>query len=228
LGTTTLDLIQARRLIIVDSQGAERIALGTGRSELSGRPNTSIKLTSPSARNPIILSAADEMASVSIDKRLALLANGSQGGLEFYKNAYVTGAQPILYIGADTKAKVSEILLRSDNGTPQVHLGTNPEYTRLMLFDKAGKPAILSATTAAGSLHAVLAGESRFRAAFGLNSDALAFSELFNEGGELVYAVQSGADPYARSFIRAAPSSSVWTAASTFSTLKTFWDIFMK
>ena len=58
--TTSIDLIQARRLLIEDSQGSERIALETGKSEFSGMSNTSIKLTSPSSGNPIILSTTDD------------------------------------------------------------------------------------------------------------------------------------------------------------------------
>ena len=87
----------------------------------------------------------------------------------------------------------------------------------------------MAATNRAGSIYGVLEGSNRLRAAVGLNnSSGLAFSELYNVSGEMVYAVQSTADPFAKSFIRADPASRAWNAASTFSTLKTFWDIFRK
>lgn len=204
----TVDKIKARSIVVVDNDGNERIFLGTGKSEFSDDINTSIKLTSPGAKNPIILSTTDEKASVSVSKRAVLgateEANRSYVGL--YRDEYKKGDVPRLALLTDTKTDDSRFAITNGNEKSGfVSAATSGNFFS-GVFDDTGKPRMLS----------------------GINSKGVVFDEMYNND-ELVYAVQLKKDSaYANTFIKQDPSAQIWNGMSTFSTIKTFWDILFK
>jgi hypothetical protein len=190
LQTTTLDQITARRMIVVDGRGKERITLGTGVSEFTGVPNTSIKLVSPALRNPVILSSADEVASVSVSKR-AILAGADRG-----------------------EARI--MLTRSEfssSRAPNVYLGTEARFSQLSMYDNVGQPVLLATHEPSGKvLIGTLSGQGQFRSVQGLSPEGTAFSALFSKQGEVLYTVESGDELYPNSYLKTTPLKRIWGA----------------
>lgn len=143
----------------------------------------------------------------------------------FIKIVSPSSLNPIILSSTDATGCVSvserAFLCSNEQGQATMSLFPDP-YVK-----GVSQPAVVAVSSQGNSLLGV-AGSNKIRGTLGLRSDGLAFSELYNEGGELVYSVQSSRSPYAASYVKVDPATKAWTAASTFSTLKTYWDILTK
>ncbi|WP_414665123.1 hypothetical protein [Horticoccus sp. 23ND18S-11] len=226
LRSTTIDQINARRISILDERGAERIVLGMGKSEFSGVPNTSIKLLSPSAKNPVILSTGDVGASVSVGKRAILGLFGESPGLHLRIDELPSEKNTGIFINADKQGLLFS--MTNSAGKDQVSFMASDKFTRLNLLNSSGELGLLSLVSSSHSFYSLTDRVGTIRGIFGLHSGGVAYSELFQQSGELVYSLKADSQPFATSFIKPDPSTRAWEAISTFSTIKTYWDILTK
>jgi hypothetical protein len=166
---------------------ATRITLGIGRSEFTDAPNASIKLISPGSKNPIILSTTDENASVSVSKRAFLSASeeNQRSNIALYQDEYQKGAIPQMVLITDDKTDDSRFVITDGNQKPVFASASTKGNTFSGAFDTSGRPRTIS----------------------GINSEGVIFDEIFNNNGELIYAVHSTSDnPYAKTYVKQDPA----------------------
>jgi hypothetical protein len=227
LGRKTIPSLRLRALSVVDAAGSERIQLGMGDSPFSGKPNAFIRVLSPNGVNPILITSTDDGASVSVDARTFISADAKgRGGLTVYRQAYKTGAKATATIAVSQE--VAALSIRDSSDTERAFVGTGSGESSLILRNSTGSPAAALISKAQGTWVGVTGSDGQIRS--GIANLPSGESGMFvnNTVGTAVYVVASTSSPYAESLLKENPSSQAWSAASTFSTLKTFWDIFIR
>ena len=227
LSRRTLPELRARRLLIVDSADEKRIELGIGTSPYSGDPNTFVALYSPEKSNPILLSTTAESASVSVNARSFLSSNKKgQSSIAIFQDSYIKGAKPVVMLYGS--AVNSSLALNDQSGTQRAYLAAVDKDVSLVLRDSTGSPSAVIGTRAQGSWIGLTNDQGQIRAGLGSVTSGEARFFVNNKSVEIVYSVASNHLPHVETFAKEDPSSKMWSAASTFSTLKTFWDIFRR
>lgn len=227
LAKRTLPSIRVQSFSLVNQQGEERIQMGLGTSPYTGNANVFFRLVGPKGGNPVFVHSTDEGASVGVDARAMLSADGKgRAGIAAYRQPYSVGAKPAALLSA--APSTAALVLRDDSDTERVSAITNSSEALLAVRDSKGNPAAATFSKPEGAWVGVTNSAGNIRSGLVALASGQSGTFINNASGETVYAVASTAQPYAESLLKENPASQAWGAASTFSTLKTFWDIFIR
>jgi hypothetical protein len=111
-------------------------------------------------------------------------------------------------------------LSSESGGASGLMLCKNPE---------APKSAVaINYTPSTGSVLVIRNDAGTPRLSLGVNAEAIAWSQINDSEGTLVYGVQAGGSGFPETFLKKDAAATAWDTAATFSTIKTFYDIITK